>query len=74
MGRYIEVDSLWNCETCFHNQNGKCNTWCDSYESYRPAYDKLPIIEGELLIIDGKNNLLNFSKIKQRHFGSDNYG
>ena len=49
MGRYIEVDSLWNCETCFHNQNGKCNTWCDCYESYRPAYDKLTIIEGELM-------------------------
>lgn len=43
MAEYIEVGQLWNCETCFHRQNGKCSpaVWCDHGESYRPAYDKL---------------------------------
>lgn len=54
MGRYIEVDSLWTCETCFHCKNGKCTTWCDSYESYRPAYNKLTIIDGELTASENK--------------------
>ena len=49
MGRYIEIDALWKCETCFHHQNGKCNTWCECGEAYRPAYSKLAIIEGEIV-------------------------
>ena len=51
MKSYIEVDSLWKCETCFHCQNGKCspNVWCESGESYRPAYNKLHIIKGEIV-------------------------
>ena len=49
MKKYIELDSLWKCETCFHLRNGKCNTWCDAGESYRPAYDKLTIVEGKII-------------------------
>ena len=56
MGRYIEVDSLWKCETCFYHQNGKCTTWCDCGEGYRPAYRKLTIIEGEIATSDDNNN------------------
>ena len=58
MGRYIEVDSLWKCETCFHYQNNKCNTYCDHGESYRPAYSKLTIIEGEIIVNDDKNSII----------------
>lgn len=55
MKRYIEVDSLWKCETCFYYQNNKCtNAWCDSGESYRPAYNKLTIIEGEIITSNNK--------------------
>lgn len=45
MKQYIELDSLWKCETCFHRQNGKCSPdiWCDHGESYRPAYDKFTV-------------------------------
>jgi hypothetical protein len=43
--KMVSVESLWQCETCFHHLSGKCNTWCDSGESYRPAYSKLNIIE-----------------------------
>lgn len=52
MKEYIEVNSLWKCETCFHHQNGKCssNIWCDNGESYRPAYNKLPIIKCDAII------------------------
>lgn len=58
MGRYIEVDSLWNCETCFWHQNGKCSqdVWCEIGESYRPAYSKLVIIEGNIVTKDSNNN------------------
>lgn len=45
MTEYISVDQLFKCETCFHNQNGKCYSWCDSAESYRPAYDKLKKVD-----------------------------
>lgn len=47
MKKYIELDSLWKCETCFHHQNDKCASyvWCENGESYRLAYDKLQIIE-----------------------------
>lgn len=53
MERYIKVDSLWKCETCFYHINGKCSTWCENGEAYRPHYGKLNIIEGE---ISAKNN------------------
>lgn len=45
MAEYISVDQLFKCETCFHNQNGKCYSWCDASESYRPAYDKLKKVD-----------------------------
>ena len=45
--KMISLDSLWNCKTCFHYRNGKCNTWCDHLESYRPNYSKLEIINAE---------------------------
>ena len=45
MAEYVSVDQLFKCETCFHNQNGKCSSWCDSVESYRPAYDKLKKVD-----------------------------
>lgn len=56
MKKYVELDSLWNCETCFHHQDGKCSpyVWCEVGESYRPAYDKLVIIEGDI-ITENKN-------------------
>lgn len=43
----IDVETLFDCDTCYHNQNGKCNTSCDAGESYRPAMSKLEIIEAE---------------------------
>ena len=43
----IDVESLFNCYTCYHMQNGKCNTFCDAGESYRPDINKLEIIEAE---------------------------
>lgn len=46
----VRLGSLWNCETCFHYKNGKCDTWCDSSESYRPNYSKLQIIEAEPVV------------------------
>lgn len=45
MTNMIDVNSLWNCETCYHHKNGKCDTWCESSESYRPAYSKLKVVK-----------------------------
>ena len=50
MGKYIDIESLWRCDTCFYHRNGKCSTWCDCGESYRPSYSKLTIIEGEIVV------------------------
>lgn len=49
MKKFVELDALWKCETCFHHRTGKCSpfVWCDSGESYRPDYNKLPIVEFE---------------------------
>lgn len=49
MDKYIKIDSLWKCDTCFYYQNNKCNTWCECGESYRPAFNKLDVIEGEIV-------------------------
>ena len=54
MAEYIEVSSLWKCETCFYHQGGKCHprVWCESGEAYRPDYRKLqfadvtPVVHG----------------------------
>ena len=61
MKKYVELDSLWKCETCFHHQNGKCNIWCDAMESYRPAYDKLTIVEGNLKLCPKCDKLMSFN-------------
>lgn len=51
MKTYVELDSLWKCETCANHINGKClpNVWCENGESYRPAYDKLTVIRGDII-------------------------
>ena len=52
MKKYVELDCLWKCETCFHHRSGKCSLGmfdCDHGESYRPAYNKLTIIESEIV-------------------------
>lgn len=47
MGKYIDVDQLFQCETCFHHQGGQCDAWCDCGETYRPAMNKLKIVDAE---------------------------
>ena len=44
--KYLALDELWKCETCFHYRSGECapRVWCEHGESYRPAYDKLEIV------------------------------
>lgn len=50
MAKYINIEELWKCETCFYMRNGKCQSkWCDAGEDYRPAYSKFTIIEAELV-------------------------
>lgn len=39
---YIDTAQLFKCETCYHmGGDGKCNSYCDAGESYRPAFSKL---------------------------------
>lgn len=47
MKKYIELDSLWKCETCFNHINGKCSyyVWCENGECYRPSYNKMILAE-----------------------------
>ena len=45
----IDMDSLWQCETCFHHKANGCNTWCDTGEAYRPSARKLKVIDAESL-------------------------
>ena len=58
MGKYIELSSLWNCDTCFYHRDGKCSPaqWCESGESYRPDYSKFTIIEGEIVNNGGNSH------------------
>lgn len=42
---YIDTSQLFKCETCYHNLNGVCNSFCDSGESYRPAMSKLKVVD-----------------------------
>ena len=53
MKKYVELDDLWTCETCFHHLKGKCSfaVCCDCGENYRLAYNKLTIVEGEIIPI-----------------------
>ena len=42
MAEYIAAEDLYKCSTCWHLQNNKCNAaWCESGESWHPAYDRL---------------------------------
>lgn len=52
MKEYIEVDSLWKCETCFHHSTGKCSfdVWCENGESYRPSYNQLKIVSAKEIV------------------------
>ena len=45
--RYVDINTLWKCETCYHDHYGKCTNkmGCDHGENYRPAYSKLEIVE-----------------------------
>ena len=43
--KYIDINQLWKCETCFNHRSGKCNTWCDVGESYRPDISKFKITD-----------------------------
>lgn len=47
MEKYINIKQLYQCETCSHHLSGKCDTWCECGESYRPAMVLLNIVEAE---------------------------
>lgn len=42
MTAYIDTKYIGECETCRHHINGKCDTWCDHGECYRPNMSKIP--------------------------------
>ena len=44
---YIDTKYLFECETCRHHLNGKCNTWCDHGEEYIPVMTKIPTADVE---------------------------
>ena len=50
----IDMNTLWKCETCFHNKYNGCDTWCDAGEGYRPAASKLKPIDPESLRPKGR--------------------
>ncbi len=52
--RLIDMNTLWQCETCFHNRSNGCNGWCDAGEGYRPAASKFKIIDPESLRLTGR--------------------
>ena len=52
--RLIDMNTLWQCETCFHHYPNGCDTYCDHGESYRPAADKLTVIDPESLRPKGR--------------------
>ena len=39
---YIDTKYIGECETCRHHISGKCDTWCDHGECYRPNMSKIP--------------------------------
>jgi hypothetical protein len=43
--RYIDIKYLGQCETCRHHRSGKCDTWCECGECYRPDVSKIPIAD-----------------------------
>jgi hypothetical protein len=52
--RLIDMNTLWQCETCFHNKYNGCDTWCDAGEGYRPAASKLSPFDPESLRPKGR--------------------
>ena len=52
--RMIDMNTLWQCETCFHHYPNGCDTYCDHGESYRPAADQLTVIDPESLRPKGR--------------------
>jgi hypothetical protein len=34
MAKYVNVNQLFNCETCRHHKEDGCNTLCENGESY----------------------------------------
>ncbi len=38
---YIAVSQLFKCDTCAYQRSGKCTTWCEIGERYRPDMRKL---------------------------------
>lgn len=50
----IDMNTLWQCETCFYHGTNGCKTWCDAGESYRPAARKFKIIDPESLRPKGR--------------------
>ena len=45
MRKFVALDEMWDCGTCFHHRSGKCDpmTWCESGESYRPDFSKMTV-------------------------------
>lgn len=52
MGKYIKLNSLWECETCdpFRGNKFACDE-CAQRRKYFPAYSKLKILDGEIVPI-----------------------
>lgn len=49
--KYISIDQLWKCETCFYmGGDGKCRSDCDTVESYRPAYSKFEFADADPVV------------------------
>jgi len=62
--RLIDMNTLWQCETCFHHGTNGCKTWCDTGESYRPAASKFKIIDPESLRPKGRWELMGEADYK----------
>lgn len=43
--KLIDAETMWDCPTCFYHLSGGCTTYCDHGESYRPAMNKLKVID-----------------------------
>lgn len=65
--RLIDMDSLWQCETCFHHKSYGCDTWCDAGEAYRPSASKLKVIDPESLRKKGEWITVSFWKTRKGH-------
>jgi hypothetical protein len=69
--KYVDVDELFKCETCFHHKKGGCDTWCESGESYRPSFDKLKIVKDPY---EAGYRQGRFDESMEREYGSTIYG